>query len=386
MAAFLRRITRHAGPAMGFTGWPEVMRAGLGMLAGMLALILVFSPSPGGSAWGLFMIAPFGASAVLLFALPNSPLAQPWSAVVGNAVSALVGVALVLALDMIELRIVLAPALAVVAMHLCRALHPPGGAVALATVLAPQAAQELGFFYVFAPVALGTLALVPVAALAAALTGRRYPFRQPSQPGPQGTSDPRPLERLGVSRDELAGLLQDFRQSANIGVEDLARLISAAELLAARHQTDGVTCGEIMSRDLVTVRPETPLTEVAAIFRSRGFTSLPVVAEDGSYKGVIFQIHLIRRGAEEAQLSGTRFVANLARMLGAGGGHIVRAREVMDPHVPARMPETAIRDLLPLLAEGPNDAVPILEGDRLTGIVTRTDLIAALAHQRSQEG
>ncbi|WP_112310153.1 HPP family protein [Pseudogemmobacter bohemicus] len=386
MRSFLRQTLRHAGPAMGFTGWTESLRATAGMFVGMVALILFLSPDPGASAWGLFVIAPFGASAVLLFALPNSPLAQPWSAVVGNAVSALVGVALVLTIDVADLRVVLAPALAVLAMHLCRALHPPGGAVALATVLSPHAAEELGFLYVLMPVALGTAALVPVAALAAAMTGRRYPFRQPSQPGPQGTTDPRPLERLGVSRAELAGLLQDFRQSANIGVEDLARLISAAELLAAQHHSEGVTCGEIMSRDLVTVRPDTPLTEVAAIFRSRGFTSLPVVEADGSYKGVIFQIHLIRRGVEEAQLRGTRFVAGLARMLGAGGSPVVRARDVMDPHVPVRTSETPIHALLPLLAEGPNDAVPILSGARIAGIVTRTDLIAALAHQRKEEG
>lgn len=383
MGPFLRRITRHAGPAMGFTGWAESLRATAGMFVGMAALILFFSPDPGASAWGLFVIAPFGASAVLLFALPNSPLAQPWSAVVGNAVSALVGVGLVLTIDLPELRIVLAPALAVLAMHLCRALHPPGGAVALATVLAPQAAQELGLFYVLVPVALGTLALVPVAALVAAISGRRYPFRQPPAPGQPQT---RPLDRLGVSRAELAGLLQEFHQSANIGVEDLARLISAAELLAARHHTDGITCGEIMSRNLVTVGPDAPLTEVAAIFRDRGFTSLPVVAADGSYLGVIFQIHLIRRGADEALLRGQRFTATLARLFGAGGDHIVRAREVMDPHVPGRPPETPVHDLLPLLAEGPNDAVPVLEGTRILGIVTRTDLIAALAHQRNEKG
>ncbi|WP_233092566.1 HPP family protein [Paracoccus sp. IB05] len=384
MGQYLRRTLRHAGPAMGFTGWTETLRATAGMFVGMAALILFLSPDPGASAWGLFVIAPFGASAVLLFAVPNSPLAQPWSAVVGNAVSALVGVALVLTIEAPELRIVLAPALAVLAMHLSRALHPPGGAVALATVLAPHAAAELGFLYVLVPVALGTLALVPVAALVAALTGRRYPFRQPATAAP-GEPDPRPLDRLGVSRAELAGLLQEFHQSANIGVEDLARLISAAELLAARHQTEGITCGEIMSRNLVTVGPETPLTEVGAIFRDRGFTSLPVVAADGGYLGVIFQIHLIRRGAEDARLSGTRFTANLARLLGAAGGRTVRAREVMDPHVPTRSPGTPVHDLLPLLAEGPNDAVPVLEGTRILGIVTRTDLIAALAHQRKEE-
>ncbi|NPD16553.1 CBS domain-containing protein [Xinfangfangia sp. D13-10-4-6] len=378
----IRRILRHAGPAMGFVGWPEALRATAGMLIGMLALLLLFSLHPADTAWGLFIVAPFGASAVLLFALPNSPLAQPWSAVVGNSISALVGVALIMTGAPPWLQVMLAAPLAVLAMLLCRALHPPGGAVALATVLAPEVAAQLGLLYPLVPVALGTLALVPVAALVAHFSGRRYPFRQPPAPAAAGPTDPPPLERLAVSREELAHLLQDFNQSANIGVEDLARLIAAAELLAARHQSRTTTCADIMSRDLVTVQPETPLSEVAALFRRHGFTALPVVDAAGSYRGVIFQIHLIRRGDEEAQHNGTRFVATLSRMLGAGGARVIRAHEVMDPHVPHLTPETEIHHLMPILAGGVNDAVPILAAGRLVGIVTQTDLIAALAQLR----
>ena len=44
---------------------------------------------------------------------------------------------------------------------------------------------------------------------------------------------------------------------------------------------------------------------------------------------------------------------------------------------PADAPIAAV---LPLLAEGRTDAVPVVEGARIFGIVTRTDLIAALAH------
>ena len=43
----------------------------------------------------VYLIAPMGASAVLLFCLPASPLAQPWSVVGGNVVSGLVGMACV---------------------------------------------------------------------------------------------------------------------------------------------------------------------------------------------------------------------------------------------------------------------------------------------------
>ncbi|VDC21193.1 HPP family protein [Pseudogemmobacter humi] len=382
----MRQFLRHIGPAIGFPGWTEALRAAGGMLAGMLVLLAFLETDAQRAAFGLFLIAPFGASAVLVFAIPNSPLAQPWSALAGNCVSAVAAVAVVLLTDDPGLRIALAATLALFAMIVCRALHPPGGAVALTAALSPDAVHALGPWFVLAPVGLGTVALILVATVWSRLTGRRYPFRQPADLNAQGTHDTRALDRLGVSREELAGLLQEFRQSANIGVEDLARLIAAAELLASKHHTDGVSCAEIMSRDLVTVRPETPLTEVAGIFRQRGFTSLPVVDREGRYRGVIFQIHLIRRGQQEADRSGRRFVLALGGLLGRRGSQTVRAAEVMDATVPHLPPEAAMPALLPLLAEGPNEAVPVLEGERIVGIVTRTDLIAALAHQRGTGG
>src|SRR5690606_39958223 len=83
-----------------------------------------------------------------------------------------------------------------------------------------------------------------------------------------------------LSREELTEILQRYRQSLNLGVEDLARLIGAAELQAATHHTGPLTAADVMSRDLVTVSPQTRLVQVADIFRRHGFTSLPVVEDD----------------------------------------------------------------------------------------------------------
>ena len=364
----LRRLLRHAGPATGFPGWIEAFRAGLGPVLALMVLELALRPVAD-PVTGLFVIAPFGATAVLLYAMPNSPLAQPWSALVGNCVSGLVGVACVLWVEDPALRVALAAGLAVFAMHLMRALHPPGGAVAVTAALSPTLVQEMGFWFVLAPVALGTGAMILLAALYARATGRRYPFRQPAEVNAQGTTDPAPLDRLSVTRDDLARILHDYRQSANIGVEDLARLIAAAETEAIRSRAGGLTCADIMSRDLITVRPDAPLTEVAAIFREHGFTSLPV-EEDGRYLGVIFQIHLIRR------MTGLQLVPPPGLQ---GSNRPAVASDLMDHTVPHVTQETPVSDLMALLANGPVDAAPVLDGDRLNGIVTRTDLIAALA-------
>jgi len=64
----------------------------------------------------------------------------------------------------------------------------------------------------------------------------------------------------------LTDLLGRYRQSFNVGVEDLTRQIGAAAMQAASHRTGQLLATDIISRNLVTIVPETPLSEVADLF------------------------------------------------------------------------------------------------------------------------
>ncbi len=367
------------GPAMSRPALREAVRAGLGAFVGLgLAGLFVLTPAVD-LRLGLYLVAPFGASSVLLFAVPNSPLAQPWSAVVGNVVAGLVGVAVCLAVAEPTLRIALAVGLAITATILCRALHPPAGAVAMTAAMSPEAVGELGFAFAFVPVGLGTVVLVAVAIAYGRLTGRHYPFRQFDDPNRHGTADAAPAERLGLSEAELTDILDRYRHSFNLGVEDLARLIGAAELRAAAHRAGPTTAADVMSRNLVSVAPETPLTEVADLFRRHRFTALPVVGAEARYLGVIFQLHLIDRARDDALRLDRGFGPAMRRLVEGGRTGAVRAADIMGVAGPRGTPDTPLGALLPMMADSDVDAVPILERGRIVGIVTRTDLIAALA-------
>ncbi|KXJ55512.1 MAG: hypothetical protein AXW12_10285 [Thalassospira sp. Nap_22] len=366
-------------PAMPFGTPVEAARAGGGALIGLgLAGFLLSLPELQGA--GLYLIAPFGATSVLLFAVPNSPLAQPWSAIVGNSVAALSGVAVCLMVDDPVLRVALAVGLGISAMIVARAVHPPGGAVAMVAALNPDMVADLGFRFVVTPVAVVTAILVLVAIAYARLTGRTYPFRHFDDKGLHRTADRAPIERLGLDEDELNAILQQYSQSLNLGIEDLARLIGAAELQAASHRAGPMTARDIMSRDLVTVEAETPLGEVADLFRKHGFTSLPVIGADGQFIGVIFQIHLIRRAREDALRLDRGLLSAMSRLVDRKREAPVRAMEIMSVTEPRATPDTPIAALLPLMADGACDAVPVLDYGKIIGIVTRTDLIAAMAH------
>ncbi|WP_370274716.1 HPP family protein [Pararhodobacter marinus] len=372
------------GPAVARVSGLEAFRAGLGALIGLgLAGLFVLSPQ-GDPRLGLYLVAPFGATSVLLFAVPNSPLAQPWSAVVGNTVAALVGVAVCLTVPDPTLRVALAVGLSVTATILCRAVHPPAGAVAMTAAMSPDAIAHLGFWFALTPVALGTVVLVLLATLYARLTGRRYPFRQFDEPSRHGTGDRDPVERLGLSEDALIAILDRYSQSFNLGVEDLARLIGAAELQAAAASSGPLAARDIMSRDLITVTPDTPLDAVADLFRTHRFTALPVIGPESRFLGVIFQMHLIDRARSEPRGPGRGVVAVLRGFPGARKQTAPKAGDIMDAQGPRAAPDTPVAALLPMMAGGDTDAVPVLDRDRIVGIVTRTDLIAALAREAAR--
>lgn len=109
------------------------------------------------------LIAPMGASAVLLFAVPASPLAKPWAAIGGNTIAALLGITVS---GLIHDRITAAAVAVAVTISVTawlRCLHPPAGAVALTTVIGGPAVTAAGYEFAAVPVLLDTLILVGAA-------------------------------------------------------------------------------------------------------------------------------------------------------------------------------------------------------------------------------
>jgi CBS domain-containing membrane protein len=129
----------------------------------------------------VFLIGSFGASAVLVYGIPNSPLAQPRNLIGGHLVSALVGVTVYKLFGGFEiywLTPALAVSLAIVMMQVTKTLHPPGGATALIAVIGSEKIKALGYVYVISPVFSGIMILFIVALLINNIpANRKYPLR-----------------------------------------------------------------------------------------------------------------------------------------------------------------------------------------------------------------
>lgn len=123
------------------------------------------------------VIGSLGASAVLTYGAPRSPLAQPRNLVGGHVLSALVGVAVwTLFQNDAWLTAALAVATAIALMHATKTLHPPGGATALIAVVGSQQIHDLGFLYCLVPATLSPVILLVVALLVNNIPkSRRYP-------------------------------------------------------------------------------------------------------------------------------------------------------------------------------------------------------------------
>ncbi|ATE66913.1 HPP family protein [Rhizorhabdus dicambivorans] len=203
------------------------MISGWGALIGIIATGLLVRGLIGTGAHMPLLIAPIGAAAVLLFAVPASPMAQPWAVIGGNLVSALVGVAVGrLGADPM-LSAGLAVGGAIAAMALLRCLHPPGGAVALTAVVGGPAIHDLGFGFVIAPVGLGTVLLLAMAWGFHRFSGHSYPHRAAHVAVP-----PEPLPG-DFSRHDLRRAIEDYPDLLDVGFEDLEEVLLAAEHHAA---------------------------------------------------------------------------------------------------------------------------------------------------------
>lgn len=124
----------------------------------------------------ILLIGSFGASAVLIYGVIRSPLAQPRNLVGRHVVSAIVGVVCFQILGDTVIASALAVSLAIAAMMLTDTVHPPGGATALIAVVGGDAIHNLGFLYPLFPAAAGALILLVVALLVNNLSkSRKYP-------------------------------------------------------------------------------------------------------------------------------------------------------------------------------------------------------------------
>ena len=355
-------------PDLGKISAKERLRASLGAFLGLLVTGFVSRAALGTTEALPLLIAPMGASAVLLFAVPSSPLAQPWSILGGNVVSALIGVTAARFIPDPIAAAAVGGGLAIAGMLVLRCLHPPSGAVALTAVLGGSAIRAAGYTFVFWPVGLNSILLLAVALAFNNVTGRRYPHR------PAG-SKPAPAEAA------VATVLRRHSELVDIGQHDLALLLSEVEAEALHAPTKAGRCAALMRPEAEALSASSSLEDALDRMDRTGRTSLPVVNADRRCIGLAVQGDIIkhlrptRAGRRVAQLFRRSLRSDLVP---------TTIDAVTTPLRIAAEPETSLVALVDAMLGTGTDYCPVLDAEsRILGAVTQPDLLRWLVSRRN---
>lgn len=141
---------------------------------------------------------------------------------------------------------------------------------------------------------------------------------------------------------------------------------------------------DLMSTNVITVKPETLVSEVADILHQHHFSGLPVVNEQGMVLGTISERDFITAGSD---LYLPTYIKMLSDMDYIQGGkkelpHVVNqivsatAKDIMNQHIPFVRPDTPLEKLATIFGEERVNPVPVTDSaNKLLGIISRSDLI-----------
>jgi CBS domain-containing protein len=153
---------------------------------------------------------------------------------------------------------------------------------------------------------------------------------------------------------------------------------------------DTLKVREIMTTDVVTVNPDTTVGELADILAKKKISGVPVVDGRGGVLGMVSEADII---VQDADLHFPYYVQFLEMVIYLQSVHKFEERvrkqiaskvsEIMTEDVVSVSPEESVREVATLMADRSVNRLPVIENGRLVGIVTRGDIVRAIAQQKA---
>ena len=367
----MNALSRSYAPLMS-----ERWRASVGALLGMGLCALLLHALCGAGHW---MLVPLAGTIVILYVQPHSPVAQPWPVIGSYLFACLVGFACVQGVTSPQLAAALAISITIWLMQRFHCIHPPGAAMALLIVLdgpqAPHAMLAL-VIQVALNVGAGLLSTLLVSNL---VLRRPYPYSPVPAKGVHKTSDDAPMRRIGLVHADLASAIQALDTFVDVQEDELLQIYNlAVDHAFGRHV--GLTCADIMSRDVVTVQFDTDLEAAWNQLRLHKIKSLPVVDAFGHLIGITTVADFLRQ-MDDTSAAGiaVRLQGLLRRTPGLTSEKAEVVGQIMTSKVFSAMPDTPIATLVAQMADQGLPHIPIVDARRkVVGIVTQSDMLAAL--------
>lgn len=336
------------------------------------------------------MVASMGASAVILFITPNSPLAQPWPLVGGQLVSAIVGVVCAQVFTNTIFALAFAVGVSVLVMLLFRCLHPPGAATALTPVMAGDPITVLGYGFVLMPVGLNVV-IILIMAIVINRWVLRYEY--PSVPiqtvGKKHQQSPliQSSQRTGISEQDLEQALENIDMFMDVSTGDLSKLLTYAQLQSFKRYSGNITCADIMVKNILTVEYGTEVEEAWKIMQREKLKAMPVIDKAKRVIGIITWNDFFKFISVDANDSfQKKFRAFIRRTPDITTDKPESVGHIMTTSVSILPENTHIAELVPLMSNQGYRQIPIINSEnRLIGMVYQANLIAALYNKHTIE-
>ncbi len=375
-----KELLAFLAPPQGATSHNEKIISGLGGFLGIFLAMLI-SGHYLGFHDALLIGGAMGASAVLLFAVPHSPLAQPWAFVGGHLVSSVVSITVYNYVPNLYVAAGLAVGGSIVVMAFLRCLHPPGGGTALAVIIGGPGTHALGYHYLITPVTYNIVVMLAVALLFNNLASRRwYPLTLHQLWSPPPTV--KAVQEIGmqtVNRDDITAALKEINSVIDVSNEDLERIYALASVHAHIRRVHGVTSRDVMDREVTTVTADTDLLEIWQMMQRDKTRAAVVVDGNRHVIGIISINDFLKQSAEECKRGFPQCLVDYFHKIRFGHAKPRLARDLMTGHVITVNETTDVVHLLPQFARHHFHHLPVVNADRqLVGMVTLPHLMSVL--------
>lgn len=151
-----------------------------------------------------------------------------------------------------------------------------------------------------------------------------------------------------------------------------------------------MNASDVMTVRVVTIEPDETVQAAAKLMLERGISALPVVDKSGRLIGIISEGDLVRRtetGTERKSSWWLNFVSGADQLAyDFVKAHGTKVSDVMTREVVAAKPDTPLRDVARLLESNRIKRVPVVEEDLVIGVVSRANLLQALASAKPRQG
>lgn len=217
-----------------------------------------------------------------------------------------------------------------------------------------------GFWFPFVPVAVNSIMLVGIGIIFHRIAGRNYPHRRVVAPAnAHRTDDPPSALRIGFNTADIDNAIASLNETLDVSRADIDILLRSVELQALLRQQGEVTCADIMSQDIISVSIGDTVDEARRLLLEHDIRTLPVLDALKRLEGIV----------------GLRELATMT----------LSATLPISKAATARPSDPAI-GLLPRLTDGVSHAVVVVdEENSVVGIISQTDLLAALAKSVSRK-